>query len=371
MYASLSSRRILPAALLILIFFAACGDDDDPGTPPAAPLWQEVDLGATPPAQVWAVDFHGDQGLALGLNLSGKRSPDVTASNQFFSLKPDGLWEPVDPVEIPTDVIMLDLAFDGSGKIALAGAQFTTPAGVVIDARGADPVTITHSGWGMITMDGGESFMVAGGRSQGGDLWTSTDPGAWNVDVLPLTGTNDSGFRDVYIRGDRAVACGFDDGADTLQVILERTTSTEWTKVPAGGPYTGTYFCIALSEAGTIFVGGIEGAGGMSPKAFLSQRSPGGLWAELILPDPEALHGVNDILIASDGSIYLACMGEGENSMANLVHADQGGVRTEITPFPGGLLQLGEAENGDIYAVGFRRNEQDGSETGVMLVKSP
>ncbi len=191
------------------------------------------------------------------------------------------------------------------------------------------------------------------------------------MDNLPLSGANDSGFRDVYIRGDRAVACGYDDGADTLQVILERTISSEWSKVPAGGPYTGTYFCIALSEDGTILVGGIEGAGGMSPKAFLSQRSATGLWAELILPDPEALHGVNDILIASDGSIYLACMGEGENSMANLVHADKGGVRTEITPFPGGLLQLGEAENGDIYAVGFRRNEQDGSESGVMLVKTP
>ncbi len=173
------------------------------------------------------------------------------------------------------------------------------------------------------------------------------------------------------IRGDRAVACGFDDGADTLQVILERTASTEWTKVTPGGPSTRTFFCVALSEDGTIFVGGIEGAGGMSPKAFLALRNSDGLWADLLLPDPEVLHGVNDILIASDGSIYLACMGEGENSVANLVHADAGAVRKEITSFPGGLLQLGEAGNGDIYAVGFRRNEQDGSETGVMLVKTP
>ena len=356
-------KSLLPLALLIL-FLAACSDDDDPVSP-GTPLWQEVDLGAAPPSQMWAVDFHGDQGLALGLN------PFSAGSNQFFRIQPDGKWELVDLVEIPEGILMLDLAFDGSGKVALSGGQYPTPAGLVIDARSADPVIVTNPGWGMITMDGGENFMVAGGRSRGGDLWTSTDPGAWNVDVLPLTGTNDSGFRDVYIRGDRAVACGFDDGADTLQVILERTVSTEWAQVTTGGPYTGTFFCVALSEDGTIFVGGIEFAGGMSPRAFLVQRTSDGLRTDLLLPDPEVLHGVNDILIASDGSIYLACMGEGDNSVANLVHADAHGVRTEINSFPGGLLQLGQAGNGDIYAVGFRRNEQDGSETGVMLVKTP
>lgn len=367
---SLSFRRTLPAVFLILIFLAACSDDDDPVSP-GTPLWRVIDLGATPPSQMWAVDFHGDQGLALGLNLSGKQSPDMTASHQIFSLQPDGQWQLVDPVEIPTGAILLDLAYDGNGKVAFAGVQTPTPAGLVLDLRGADPVTISHSGWGLITMDGGKDFMVAGGRKRGGDLWTSTGPGAWNVDVLPLTGTKDSGFRDVYIRGDRAVACGFDDGGETLQVILSRTATTDWEKIQPVGPFTRTYYCIALSDEGTIFVGGIDGAGGMSPKAFLTQRNASGLWAELLLPDPEILHGVNDILIAGDGSIYLACMGEGENSVANLVHADLSGVRKEITSFPGGLLQLGEAGNGDIYAVGFRRNEQDGSETGVMLVKSP
>jgi len=368
---SISFRRIIPAVLLIIVFLAACSDDDDPVNPVSPPLWQEVDLGATPPSMMRAVDFHGDRGLALGLNLSGMKNQDLTATHHFFSLQPDRQWQPVDLVEVPTGAIMLDLAFDAGGKVALAGVQLSSHAGLVLDLRGIDPKVVTNSGWGLLTVDGEGSFMVAGGRKKGGDLWTSTGPGTWNVDVLPLTGTNDSGFRDVYIRGDRAVACGFDDGADTLQVILERTVSTGWTKVPAGGPYTATYFCIALSEDGTIFVGGIEGAGGMSPKAFLTQRNADGLWAELLLPDPEILHGVNDILIASDGSIYLACMGEGENSVANLVHAGPGGVRKEITSFPGGLLQLGEAGNGDIYAVGFRRNEQDGSETGVMLVKTP
>lgn len=127
---------------------------------------------------------------------------------------------------------------------------------------------------------------------------------------------------------------------------------------------------MALDENGTIFVGGIDGAGGLSPKAFLTQRSSDGQWTELVLPDPENLHGVNDILVAGDGSIYLACMGEGDQTEANLIRAFAGGVQKEITAFPGGLNQLGEAENGDIFAVGFRRDQRTGEETGVMLRKN-
>jgi hypothetical protein len=80
---------------------------------------------------------------------------------------------------------------------------------------------------------------------------------------------------------------------------------------------------------------------------------------------------VMDILIASDGSIYLACEGEGDDTSANLVHADASGVRTEITPFPGGLIQVGQSASGDIYAVGYRRDDSTGMEEGVMLVRSP
>jgi hypothetical protein len=242
---------------------------------------------------------------------------------------------------------------------------------VVLDLRGLAAEYIEQSSGGMLTVDGEGPFMVAGGRSRGGGLWTSTSPGDWNFDDLPLTGTNDSGFRDVYIRGDRAVACGYDDGADTLRVILTRTASTAWEKIPLAGHFARSYECVALSEDGTIFVGGIEGAGGISPKAFLSQRSADGLWADLILPDPDLLHGVMDILIASDNSMYLACWGEGGQTTANLIHINQSGARKEITPFPGGLIQVGEAASGNIYVVGFRRDESTGAEQGVMLVKTP
>ena len=296
-----------------------------------------------------------------------------TADNRFFQLQADGTWLPEDLGSIPASILFLDLALDPVGKPVLAGIQDSGPPSILLDYRGADPEYFTRGTRGLLAVDGEGSFMVAGGRAMGGDLWTSTATNAWNMDDVtpPLTGTNDSGFRDVYVRGDRAVACGFDDGADTLQVILERTPTTGWGKVPTAGPGTRTYYCVALSENGTIFVGGIERAGGPGSKAFLVQRSADGLWTDLILPDPEGLRGVNDILIASDNTIYLACMGENYQPRANLVHAQPGGVWKEISSFTGGLLQLGEADNGDIYAVGFRRDESNGTEVAVMFRKTP
>lgn len=361
-------KSVLPAVLLAGLL-GACGDDD-PVRPDPSP-WREVALDLSPGiSRVAAVDFSGQQGLALGLIL-----PAVDAitgiDHEFFRLQPDGGWLKEIPTGIPDEMVALDLAVDAAGGAVLAGFQVPGPPSLVVDLRGATPLSVEQATYGMVTVEGEGAFVIAGGRASGGGLWTSVGPGLWNFDDLPLSGTNDSGFRDVAILGDRAVACGYDDGADTLQVILSRTTTTDWRKIPAGGPFNATYFCIALDDAGTIFVGGIEGAGGMSPRAFLSRRTADGLWSDLPLPDAELLHGVMDILIAADGSLYLACMGEGDRTQANLVHLVGDEATLEITPFAGGLLQLGQAADGGITAVGFRRDGLTGDETGVMLARNP
>lgn len=363
-------KTLLPLALWIL-FLTACSDDDPVRQDtPDTPHWQEVDL--EQPAgesRMVAVDFTGSHGVAVRV-VTPDDGATTEFTHEFFRMQPDGGWLKVDLGNIRSGFMTMDVALDTTGKPVLAGIQYTSPHSVVLDLRGSVAEYIEQYTYGMLTVAGEGSFMVAGGRSGGGGLWTSTGPGDWNFDDLPLTGTNDSGFHDVYIRGDRAVACGYDDGADTLRVILTRTATTDWQKIQPEGTFARTYECIALSEDGTIFVGGIEGAGGMSPKAFLTQRSADGLWADLILPDPDLLHGVMDILIASDKSIYLACWGEGENTTANLIHASPSDVLKEITPFPGGLLQVGQSAGGNIYAVGFRRDESTGTEQGVMLVKT-
>jgi len=362
-------RKTLLPLIVCILALAACSDEN-PVRPDnqAVRQWQEVDLGPTAgDARVIAVDFTGNHGLAVRLVIpDGGATTEVT--HEFFRLQADGTWSMDDLGEIRSGFAATDLALDTTGKPVLTGLQIPAPHSVVLDLRGTEAEYIEQDSYGMLTVDGEGSFMVAGGRSSGGGLWTSTGPGIWNFDDLPLTGTNDSGFRDVYIRGDRAVACGYDDGADTLQVILTRTATTAWKKIEPGGPFSATYYCIALSEEGAVYVGGIEGAGSMSPTAFLAQRSVDGLWADVTLPDPDLLHGVMDILIADDGSLYLACMGEGENTLANLIHVSPSGILKEISPFPGGLLQVDQAAGGNIHAVGFRRDDQTGTETGVMLV---
>jgi len=360
--------------LFLAGFITACSDDpaspDDP-VDPGTPLWQEVNLEPAPAGEsrLVAVDFTGNHGVALRLAIPDGGFMEVV--NDVFRLQPDDGWLKDNPDTIRADFLGMDLAVDTTGELVLAGIQIFGPTSVVLDLRGTVPEYIEQSSFGMLTVDGEGSFMVAGGRSDGGGLWTSTAAGNWDFDDLPLSGRNDSGFRDVDIRGDRAVACGYDDGADTLQVILTRTASTDWEKIDLTGTFGRTLYCVAVTEAGDIFVGGIEGAGGPSPRAFLMLRSADGSWTDFALPDPELLHGVMDILIAVDESIYLACHGEGDNTMANLIHASASGVRKEITPFPGGFLQVDEAPNGDIYAVGFRRDDSTGMEEGVMLVKKP
>jgi hypothetical protein len=211
------------------------------------------------------------------------------------------------------------------------------------------------------------SFAVACGRARGGGLWSSTRNLSWAFDDLPLTGTNDSGFRDVDIRNGVAVACGYDDGADTLRVLLTRTAATGWTKITPGGPATATYFCVAQDDAGTIYLGGIEFPGGPSSRAFLSRRTGDGTWTDLDLPDATGLLGIRDILVAADGSLYLACMGDMETTRGALVHGLPTSLEQEIAGFPGGLYQVDQAADGTVYAVGYRR-DGDG-DRGVMFVR--
>lgn len=365
-----AARILIPALLLTTLLLAACGEDD-----PASPepeTWQEVALNlAAGDSRMVAVDFMSGHGVALGLVVTGPSSKaDV---HEILRLQPDGSWLADETVTLRSGVTALDVAVNGASALILAGYQLGGPSSVVVDLRGVDPLYVELGTSGMLTVDCESSFVVAGGRVAGGagGLWSSTVPGTWTHDALPLTGTNDSGFRDVDVRGGVAVACGYDDGADTLQVLLTRTPATGWTHIKPVAAQYGTYFCVARNDAGTIYVGGIHGAGGPSPRAFLIQRSISGDWTELVLPDAERLHGVMDILVADDGDIYLACMGEGDDTEANLLRADAGGVHQEIEPFPGGLLQVDQADDGTVFAVGFRRDEATGDETGVMLRQAP
>ncbi|MBE0566698.1 MAG: hypothetical protein IH621_12100 [Krumholzibacteria bacterium] len=354
---------------------AGCSDDG-PVTPPApVSAWQEVDLG-TPYAdsRLQVVGINGDHGWAGGWGRV--HGADQAPGPFFFRMQPDGSWvqDPFGELPALAGFLPRGLAVEPDGGIVLAGLDFGNIAlpCMVYDARGDLHFSVARAGFGLWTLDGGGTFMVAGGSSRGGTLWTSAAPGQWPADDLPLTGSNDSGFRDVHVVGDRAVACGFDDGADTLQVILTRTAGTGWSKVDLAGSGLNldTLQAVAMTDGGAIFVGGIEAAGGREAQAFLSLRDAAGEWTAIVLPEPVALGGINDILIAGDGSIYLACSGEpGLDPDATIIHATESGVVRELPPFPGQMLQLAEAPGGTIYAVGVRHGVGEG--TAVMFRRAP
>jgi hypothetical protein len=359
-------RRSCSWLSLFLLLVPGCADDG-PAHPPAAQAsWHFMALdGLGPGTALLAVHFSGTHGVVLGAR------PGPMPSF-VLGLGDDGTWTPRNTDDLPAGVNFRDLAVDAVDSVVLAGfATLGANPTRILDTRGPAGAAVVGPGLGLLTIDGENSFYVAGGFSRGGQLWTSLDPGQWTADTLPLTGTNDSGFRDIDVRGDNAVACGFDDGADTLTVLLSRSTTTDWQKIPLGGGQFGrTFRCVALSATGDIFVGGISGAGGLDPHPFLAVRSPGGDWTDVVLPAPEQTGMVNDILLASDGAIYLACSGEVGHELATIIRADGNGAAHEITPFRGELFQLAEGPDGKVYAVGLRR---DGSgsiiETGVMLVR--
>lgn len=198
----------------------------------------------------------------------------------FFERRDGGEWSEADLEDLPPESY-LDAALGPGGKPVVVGwgLDGSSPHGALYDARTPTPTSFAQSNVGLLTVDGSDDFFVAGGASRGGVLLSSFSPGSWNTDDFPATRTNDGGFKDVYVRGDEAVACGYDDGADTLLVILRRTKATPWRLLNRNGmAFALSLHCIALGVDGTIYVGGIQEAGSPNARAFVFVRDVAGVW---------------------------------------------------------------------------------------------
>lgn len=368
-----------PAVLILFLTLAAC--DDDPSGPcdcPEESPWTEVELGIVlgDTAELSSIDCAGGDCVAAGLSFSGKRG-DISPgfANLFYELAEDGGFVPRTFPGLAAENYA-DVALDQTGAVVIVGYGLegsTSFYGAIYDARTPTPTAISQPGRVLLTVDGDGDFFVAGGVQSIGLLESSPSPGSWSTDVSPSSGKPDGGFRDVNVRGDVAVACGYDDGADTLQVIQRRTKTGSWKMLNRNGlPFAVELRCIALNDDGTIYVGGVQGPGGPNSQAWTSVRSPAGEWTTMSLPDPVELGRVNDILLATDGSIYLACSSEyRDTNTAHLLRVTGAGATPEIIPFGGSLLQLAEGGDGTIYAVGSRRIGDSVAREPVLLRRAP
>lgn len=361
-----TARALVTLGLLMAL--AACDDDPAAPDPGTTNSWVEVDLGvsSSDPLQLIAIDCADDACVALGIEGIGS-----SGTSRFWQTTGDGNWTSRN-IAGPPDVFTTDLALHASGAVVTVGFDPGATSSVVHDERTATPSTVSFETSALMTVDGDDDFFVAGGLIGGGHLVSSESAGSWTQDDFPSSGRNDRGFWDVDVRGDLAAACGFDDGADTLQVVLRRTRTTSWEALNRDGlPYSVALRSIAIDDDGAVFVGGTLRPGSLDEEAFAAVRNPAGEWIALILPDAERLGRVNDILIARDGSIYLACSSEYEDtSTAHLLRASDAGVASEITPFDGQLLQLAETGDGTVYAVGSRRTGSSPGRVPVVLRRS-
>lgn len=342
--------------------------EEPPSMPDPNEAWQEMELPLLAAgSSLAAIAFAGDHGYALGSTV-GKAG----TSYLLLSQSGTGDWTHSQLAAPPDDAVLLDLAAGLTG-LALGGNLLqSADRSLIYDERGVAPAAITHDGLGIAAIDGDDALMLAGGTAVGGTLWVSRTPGQWTFARTPLDPLHEGGYTDVFVGHGRALACGFDDGADTLQVVLMlNQTDDTWHKVPLGAGVSAlTLQCVAASSDGTLMLGGLSGAGGAMPRAFLWRRDTAGTWSALTLPDRDLIGGINDILPAAGGVWYVACGGEGGSGLATIMRVDGGGVTRDLTPFYGSLLQLAVDPAGHLHAVGYRLTSGAGMRLPLLLKRS-
>lgn len=357
---------VAAAGLGILAGLAGC-DDERPSMPARADAWHTEDLPLlTVGVGLTSIDFDGNQGHILG-----GTSLKVGTDYLLLSRDAERHWVSSELVNAPDNAVLLDLAVGAMGPAVGGFLDQDIDPCLLYDGRSYPTASIARPGVRIASVDGDDNLMVAGGIGIGGTLWSSREPGIWAIEVTPLDTQHEGGFTDVFVGSGRALACGYDEGADTLQVVLSLDTAAGvWRKVPLGaGVATRTFRCIAGTASGAIMVGGLQGGSGQSPRAFLMLRSTTGTWSDIALPDGDLIGGVNDILPAATGAWYVACGGSGGAGLATILRVSGTTATREMTPFQGKVQQMAIDGDGVVHAVGYRSTAGLGLEQPTLWVR--
>ncbi len=352
----MNTTRALAACCCLATLLAGCRN-----SPPTMPVdedpWQaarmpQMTLGSS----LSAIAFSGDRGLALGL-AAGK----ATTSYMLLERGANGAWTPATLDDLPNTAVLVDLAVSAGGIVAGGLAKQGSDTCLVHDERDMLVGNTERPGLGIAAVDGDDALMVAGGAGYGGVLWTSDTPQVWDIATTPLDPAHEGGFTDVFVGNGEALACGYDSGAATPQVLLRRQAGDgTWQAMPLGASIAGkTLQCVAAGEDGTMMLGGLDGS-----RAFAWKRGTDGIWRSLALPDGDLIGGVNDVLPAPGGVWYLACGGTG---LATIIRMDGDTLKRDLKPFVGTVEQLARAADGTICAVGWTLTEGTGLRKALLL----
>jgi hypothetical protein len=344
------------AQLACAVLLAAC--DDDPTEPQLNTLEEVTLIDLDQEGAFFDIAFSGTRGLAVGAVSSGV-APNQTFAPLAASLNANGTWASDASISLPSTGLLTAVAMTSSSLGVIAGVDVSVISGFILDERnGWSQHNVAVGGLAFAVHD--DTLRVAGASVTAQHAMISTAPDSWTLETLPFpASTNERQIQDLSAGAGIWTACGFDDGADGTPdspnevLFLNHGTGWERISVACGGCSNREFRSVAVSETGGILLGGAItdfSAGGNEYTASLVLRSVSGDWVELVLPAATELKRVNDILIAEDGTVYLAC---GMGTMAYLVRSSPGGpIERDATLTSARINRLAESPDGSIWATG-------------------
>jgi hypothetical protein len=344
-------------ALLASVALLASCENDSSRPDPAGP-WDEVALIDAPQGTAFLdIALSETRGLAAGATAAGV-APHQTFTPFIASRQTDGAWAPASGIPLPSDGILTVVGMTPAGEAIVAGVDATSGTGFILDERGG---WSRHDGaFGALAFAAsGNMLRLAGSAAANQHVRVSTSADVWTPESLPFpAGAGERGIQDIAARNGHWAACGFDDAGDGSAEFPNRVLFVDdgagWERIDAGcgGCSNREFEAVAVSASGGILLGGsiTDFAGGASVyTASLLLRSTGGDWVEIVLPAADELEAVNDILLAADGTTYLACGREDGHILRWPVG---GAAAREATFYSARINRLAESPDGSIWAAG-------------------
>jgi hypothetical protein len=344
------------ALLASAALFASC--ENDASRPDPAGPWDDVALIDAPQGSAFLdIAFSATRGLAAGATAAGV-APHQTFTPFLASRQADGAWAPASGVPLPSNGILTVVGMAPAGEAIVAGADATSGVGFILDERGG---WSRHDGaFGALAFAAsGNTLRLGGSAAANQQVRISTSADVWTPESLPYpVGAGERGIQDIAARNSHWAACGFDDAGDgspeSPSRVLFADDGAGWERIDAGcgGCSNREFEAVAVGASGAILLGGsiTDFSGGASVyTASLLLRSTGGDWVEIVLPRADEIEAVNDILLATDGTTYLACGREA----GYILRWPVGGTAAREATFSSARInRLAEAPDGSIWAAG-------------------